>query len=426
MNVLLIGGGGREHALAWKLTQSPLLTRLHAAPGNPGMEKMAHLAPLKANDIDGIVAYAVREKIDLAVVGPEEPLSLGIADRLEEKGILCFGPKARSVRLESSKKFAKDFMERHGIPTAAYHAFSSISEAWRYVETLEGPIVVKADGLAQGKGVVVAQTRAEALEALGEMESGRFGDAGRAVVIEELLTGAEVSLLTFADGENLFPMLPVQDHKRAGEGDTGPNTGGMGAYAPVSVYTPKIAKAVEETIIRPLLKGLRDEKFDYRGCLYIGLMLTPDGPKVIEFNARFGDPETQVLMPMLKSDLLDITYSCAKGKLVRKPEWYAGNAVCVVMASGGYPGSYSTGRVIHEDDVPAELAENSWVFHAGTARDSKGELVTSGGRVLGITARGGTVNEALERAYARAAQVRFEGSFFRRDIAHREVNHTFC
>ena len=419
MNVLLIGSGGREHALAWKLAQSPLLTRLHAAPGNPGMAEIAQLVPLKANDVEGIVAYAVREKIDLAVIGPEEPLSLGLADRLEESGIPCFGPKARSARLESSKRFAKDFMTQYGIPTASYRAFSSIDDARRYVETLTGPAVVKADGLAQGKGVVVASGRQEALEALGDMEGGRFGGAGLSVVIEEMLAGEEVSLLTFSDGENLFPMLPVQDHKRVGEGDTGPNTGGMGAYTPVSVFTPDLARTVEDTIISPLLKGLREENMDYRGCLYIGLMLTPDGPKVIEFNARFGDPETQVLMPMLKSDLLDIAYSCAKGKLAYKPEWRDGSTVCVVVASGGYPGSYPTGRVIHEDPVPVELANDSWVYHAGTAQN--GELVTSGGRVLGITAYGKTINKALERAYARAAMVRFEGGFFRRDIGYREV-----
>jgi len=424
MNVLLIGSGGREHALAWKLAQSPLLTQLYVAPGNPGMENIARLIPLKVNDIKKIVDYAVQEKIDLVVVGPEEPLQLGLADRLEESGIPCFGPKSMSAQLESSKIFAKDFMTRHGIPTAAYRAFFSTGEARKYAETLTGPSVVKADGLAQGKGVVVAADRKEALEALNEMESGRFGGAGSCVVIEEMLTGEEVSLLTFSDGENLFPMLPVQDHKRAGEGDTGPNTGGMGTYTPVSIFTPDIAQAVENSIIRPLLKGLREENMDYRGCLYIGLMLTPDGPKVIEFNARFGDPETQVLMPMLKSDLLDIAYSCAKGKLAYKPEWRDGNAVCVVMASEGYPGSYSTGRAIHEDAVPAGLAGASWVFHAGTARgpeEKNGELITSGGRVLGITAYGENIDRALERAYARAALVRFEGGFFRRDIAYREI-----
>ena len=424
MKVLLIGSGGREHALAWKLAQSPLLTQLYVAPGNPGMENIAQLIPLKVNAIKKIVDYAVQEKIDLVVVGPEEPLQLGLANRLEESGIPCFGPKSMSAQLESSKIFAKDFMTRHGIPTAAYRAFFSTGEARKYAETLTGPSVVKADGLAQGKGVVVAADRKEALEALNEMESGRFGGAGSCVVIEEMLTGEEVSLLTFSDGENLFPMLPVQDHKRAGEGDTGPNTGGMGTYTPVSIFTPDIAQAVENSIIRPLLKGLREENMDYRGCLYIGLMLTPDGPKVIEFNARFGDPETQVLMPMLKSDLLDIAYSCAKGKLAYKPEWRGGNAVCVVMASEGYPGSYPTGRAIHEDAVPAGLAGASWVFHAGTARgpeEKNGELITSGGRVLGITAYGENIDRALERAYARAALVRFEGGFFRRDIAYREI-----
>jgi phosphoribosylamine--glycine ligase len=422
MKVLLIGSGGREHALAWKLAQSPRLTKLYAAPGNPGMEE-AQLLPLQAADLDGLAAFAEEERIDLVVVGPEAPLALGMGDRLRKKNIPCFGPGAKGALLESSKKFAKDFMTRHGIPTAAYRAFASKEDAGRYLRSLpRGPVVVKADGLAQGKGVVVAENLEEASAALDAMMEGRFGDAGREVVVEECMTGEEVSLLTFTDGKTILPMLPVQDHKRAGDGDTGPNTGGMGTYAPVSVFTPEIAEAVNTKIVCPLQKALRQESLDYRGCLYIGLMLTSEGPKVVEFNARFGDPETQVLMPLLKTDLLDIVCACAKGDLEgRTLEWRDEKAVCVILASSGYPGDYRTGYPLRESAVSEDLARNSWIFHAGTARNAQGELVTAGGRVLGVTARGRTLGDALARAYARVECVGFEGCVFRRDIAHREI-----
>ncbi|MDR2180994.1 MAG: phosphoribosylamine--glycine ligase [Synergistaceae bacterium] len=437
MKVLLIGSGGREHALAWKLSQSPLLKKLYAAPGNPGIEKVwmeslwagnprierTQLVPLQTTDLDGLADFAQGEGIDLAVVGPEAPLALGLADRLREKNVPCFGPGMKGALLESSKKFAKEFMTRHGIPTAAYRAFSSKDDAKRYLQSLRrGPIVVKADGLAQGKGVVVAKKLEEASFALNAMMDERFGDAGREVVIEECLTGEEISLLTFADGKTILPMLPVQDHKRAGEGDRGPNTGGMGTYAPVSVFTPEVAAVVDEQIVRPLERALRQEGLDYRGCLYIGLMLTAQGPKVVEFNARFGDPETQVLMPLLKTDLLDVAYACAKGDLgERALEWRDETAVCVVLASSGYPGKYGTGYPIQESMVPKELDQNSWVFHAGTAKNARGELVTAGGRVLGVTARGHILEEALLRAYARAECIRYQGRVFRRDIAYREM-----
>ncbi|MDR1376313.1 MAG: phosphoribosylamine--glycine ligase [Synergistaceae bacterium] len=433
MKVLLIGSGGREHALAWKLAQSPRLTMLYAAPGNPGMEgaapkstqsKKVQLVPLQATDVAGIAAFAEGEGIDLVVVGPEAPLALGLADRLREKSIPCFGPGAKGALLESSKKFAKDFMTRHGIPTAAYRAFASKDDAGRYLRSLpRGPVVVKADGLAQGKGVVVAENLEEAAAALNAMMEGRFGDAGREVVVEERMTGEEVSLLTFTDGKTILPMLPVQDHKRAGEGDTGPNTGGMGTYAPVSVFTPEVAEAVDAKIVHPLQNALRQEPLDYRGCLYIGLMLTPEGPKVVEFNARFGDPETQVLMPLLETDLLDVLCACAKGDLEgRTLKWRDEKAVCVVLASSGYPGDYRTGYSIRESVTSEDLAQNSWIFHAGTARNAQGELVTAGGRVLGVTARGRTLEDALARAYARVERVEFEGRVFRRDIAYRESN----
>jgi phosphoribosylamine--glycine ligase len=430
MKVLVVGSGGREHALVWKLTQCPAVTKLYAAPGNPGMEDAAECVPVGVTEMDKIVAFAERERIDLAVIGPEAPLAAGLADRLRGRGILCFGPCAKGALLESSKRYARDFMARSCIPAPAYRAFTALDKAGAYLETRAAPLVVKADGLAQGKGVVVAESRGKAFAALEEMMGeGRFGEAGKEVLIEECLTGEEVSLLTFTDGRTILPMLPVQDHKRIGEGDTGPNTGGMGTYAPASVFTPEIAERVDETIIRPLRKALQAEDIDYRGCLYIGLMLTPDGPKVIEFNARFGDPETQVLMPLLKTDLLDILLACAKGggdlgKM--RLEWLDGSAVCVVMASRGYPGGYAAGQVIknlsaEDPSVPTDVGQNSWVFHAGTAGNDRGELVTAGGRVLGVTARGATLEEALRRAYARVEVIHFEGRVFRRDIAYREL-----
>jgi phosphoribosylamine--glycine ligase len=385
--------------------------------------KGATLVNLKATDLEGLVDFSQRQGIGLVVVGPEAPLALGLADRLREKNILCFGPGAKGALLESSKKFAKDFMTRHGIPTAAYRAFNSNDNAKGYLQSLPpGPIVVKADGLAQGKGVVVAESLEEGSSALDAMMAGRFGDAGREVVIEERMTGEEVSLLTFTDGKTILPMLPVQDHKRAGEGDTGPNTGGMGTYAPVSVFTPEVAETVRAQILRPLQNALIQEGLDYRGCLYIGLMLTPDGPKVVEFNARFGDPETQVLMPLLETDLLDTAYACAKGDLAgRALKWRNEKAVCVVLASSGYPGEYRTGYSIRERAASEDLAQNSWVFHAGTAKNAQGELVTAGGRVVGVTARGRTLEKALLRAYERVGRVEFEGRVFRSDIAHREI-----
>ncbi|MDR1649397.1 MAG: phosphoribosylamine--glycine ligase [Synergistaceae bacterium] len=427
MNVLIIGSGGREHALAWKLSQSPKVTALFAAPGNPGIEKIARLVPLRTSDgeFGEIVGFALKESVGLVVVGPEAPLALGLADRLTERGIPCFGPGAKGARLESSKIYARNFMKRHGIPSPDWRSFSEPGEAKRYLETLpDAPVVVKAGGLAQGKGVVVAANRAEALSAVDETMGGRFGEAGREILIEECLTGEEVSLLTFTDGKTILPMLPVQDHKRIGDGDTGPNTGGMGTYAPVSVFSEEVARTVDDAILRPLEAALRTEGLDYRGCLYVGLMLTPDGPRVIEFNARFGDPETQVLMPLLESDLFDILYACAVGRLEKAdaPKWSGGSAVCVVMASRGYPGAYATGQVITEKKpVPEALARDSWVFHAGTARDAQGNLTTAGGRVLGVTARGKTLEEAIGRAYARVDSIDFQGRTFRRDIAYREL-----
>ena len=425
IKILVVGGGAREHALAWKLAQSPRAGQIFAAPGNPGLEVMASLAPLKADDLDGLTQFALDRNIGLTVIGPEVPLALGLADQMEKAGLTVFGPRAAAARLESSKPFAKDFMTRHGVPTAAYRVFHSLDKALAYLnDRPEGPQVVKAAGLAQGKGVTVAGSRAEAEKAVREALAGRFGPAGQEVVIEDFIEGEEVSLLAFTDGQTIVPMLPVQDHKRLGEGDAGPNTGGMGAYCPVAVYTPEVARQVEAAIIQPTLAGLKAEGLDYRGCLYFGLMLPPPGsdggPVVIEYNARFGDPETEVLMPLLKSDLVEIMLACAQRRLAGQTiEWSDETAVCVVMASGGYPGDYQTGLVITES--VASVAGASLAFHAGTAVNEYREIVTSGGRVITVAAKDATLEQALFIAYDRVRSIYFKNSYHRRDIAHREL-----
>ncbi|MDR1741492.1 MAG: phosphoribosylamine--glycine ligase [Synergistaceae bacterium] len=427
MKVLVVGGGGREHALAWKLADCPSVSEIYAAPGNPGMASVSSLVPIEAADVDGMVDFASKRAIDMVVVGPELPLSMGIADRLAGRGILCFGPGAEGARLESSKRYAREFMTRHGIPCPSWRAFSDAASAREYVESLpDAPLVVKADGLAQGKGVVVAPNRAETMAAIDWATDGRFGQAGESLLIEEKLDGEELSLLVLTDGRTMLPMLPAQDHKRIGDGDTGPNTGGMGAYSPVSIYTPQVATEVEQTIIAPLRDAFVSEKLDYRGCLYIGLMLTKDGPRVIEFNARFGDPEAQAILPLLKSDLCDLMYACASGptgtgkKLSgMKLEWSGWHAVCVVMASGGYPLSYQQGFEI--TGIPQD-SDSLTVFHSGTARAESGALVTAGGRVLDVTGVGATVKDALKRVYAGVESIRFEKRVFRRDIAYREIS----
>ncbi|GHS96570.1 phosphoribosylamine--glycine ligase [Synergistales bacterium] len=430
MKVMLIGSGGREHALAWKISQSASMDKLYAVPGNPGIEEIARLVPYDVTDIDKIAMFAAEESIDLVVVGPEVPLALGLADALAVRKIPCFGPGAKGALLESSKKYARDFMARYDLPSPKWRAFSSLQDAGIYLTTLpDAPVVIKADGLAQGKGVVVAQDRLDAFSALEEiMDSGKFGQAGEEVLVEECLFGEEVSLLVFSDGKKLLPMIPSQDHKRAGDGDTGENTGGMGAYAPVSAYTPEIAEVVERTIIKPIEKAFRGEGIDYRGCLYIGLMLTADGPKIIEFNARFGDPETQAILPLLKSDLLGVLYACALGDLGdTKLEWSDGAAACVVVASMGYPAKYKTGQLITNDEsknapLAGGCAHPTMVFHAGTAWNKNHELVTNGGRVFGVASAGATIKEALDNIYARIDGIHFDGLAFRKDIGHRELS----
>lgn len=423
MNILLVGSGAREHAIAWKLAQSPEVKKIYAAPGNPGLEAVAELVPIQADKIDKLVDFAVEKKIYMVVVGPEVPLVMGLADELAKHGVFCFGPKKQGALLEGSKRFAKDFMKKYKIPTANYEVFDSAPKAKDYLESLpEGPVVVKADGLAQGKGVVIASNRQEALQAIQEMIDEKcFGDAGAQVVIEEFLTGEEASLLTFVDGKNVVPMIPVQDHKRIGEGDTGLNTGGMGTYAPTSVYTAEIEQQVKEQIIEPIKKALIEE-LDYCGCLYIGLMLTPEGPKVIEFNARFGDPETEVLMPLLKSDLLKIMLNCVQGTLKESDVvWKEESAVCVILASSGYPEEYQKGFEIKGlDDASAQFSEDSWIFQAGTKRNEKGQLITSGGRVLAAVATASSFSDARKKVYENIQKISFDGMYYRKDIGHRE------
>ncbi len=419
MRVLVIGGGGREHALCWKLAQSPKVDRVYCAPGNAGIAAVAECLPVKADDFAGIIA-AVRELgIDLTVVGPDNALADGIVDLFNKEGLRIFGPRRNAAILEWSKAFSKEFMKRHGIPTADYRNFADISKAIEYIHHCRLPVVVKADGLALGKGVVICQSREEAEAAVRQMMGDKlFGTAGDQIVIEEYLVGQEISLLAFTDGKAVVPMLPVQDHKQLLDGDQGPNTGGMGTICPVPFVSGELVDQISDQVLRPAVQGMAAEGRGYHGVLYAGLMFTADGPKVLEFNARFGDPETQVLMPMLKSDLLEIIEAVIDQRLSTDlVQWHEGAAVCVVLASGGYPGNYAKGQAI-EGLERAAGAEDAIVFHAGTAR--QGDLVvTSGGRVLGVTGRGTSLDDALARAYRAVEAISFCGRQFRRDIGLR-------
>lgn len=419
MKVLVLGSGGREHALVWKLRQSCLVSEVYCMPGNAGIANEATVVPGRPNDPQEVADFAVREGIDLTVVGPEAPLVAGVADELERRGLAVFGPIRDAAMLEGSKVFAKEFMKRHGIPTADYRVFADAGEAMAYVSIADKPLVVKADGLAAGKGVVVARSAEEAARAVEDMMVRRiYGEAGSRVVIEECLEGEEVSVLAFTDGRGVLPLASSQDHKRAFDNDEGPNTGGMGAYSPAPIYTPEMAERVEREILLPTVRGLRQEGRPYRGVIYAGLMLTAEGPMVLEFNCRFGDPETQAILPRLETDLFDVMLACARGDLGgRELRWRPEAAVCVVMASAGYPGPYRSGVPIKGLEGVACL-KNVFVFHAGTARRD-GELVTAGGRVLGVTALGAGVREAAERAYEAVGQIRFDGAHYRRDIARR-------
>lgn len=415
IDILLLGSGGREHALAKKLAESPRCGTLYIAPGNGGTLQEGVNVALAEDDSEAVAAFAREEGIGLVVIGPEAPLVAGVADAVRAAGIACFGPGAEGAQMEGSKRFSKELMERAGIPTAAYGSFTDEEAALAYVREQGAPLVVKADGLAAGKGVVVATEQEQAEEAVRECFAGAFGDAGSTVVIEECLTGPECSLLAFTDGKTVRPMATAQDHKRALEGDRGPNTGGMGVYSPVPIVTDEELAVMKQVMVDTVAE-LAAEGIDYRGCLYGGFMLTPEGPKVLEFNARFGDPETQVILPRLENDLVDVMLACAEQRLDEvelswRDEW----AVAVVLTSAGYPGSYEKGKVITgvED---ADALDGVTVYHAGTAVTDTGELVTSGGRVLAVTALGDTFEAARDLAYAACEKIDFEGKTLRHDI----------
>lgn len=419
MKVLLIGSGGREHALAWKIIQSPLCDQLICAPGNAGIAEFADIAQIAADDIDGILAFAETEMVDFVVVGPEVPLALGLVDELTGRGILAFGPSERAAQLESSKAFTKDFCARHNIPTARYDIFTSLESARAGLDNFTAPYVLKADGLAAGKGVVIAQSRLEAEAELAEFFSGKFGNASTRVVIEECMQGPEISFFALCDGELGVPFGTAQDHKRAFDGDEGPNTGGMGAYMPVLGFNNELQDEILREIIRPTLIGMARENMPFTGILFAGLMLTAEGPKLIEYNVRFGDPECQILMRGLKSDLLDMLVAAARGELAElsPPVWQDGAFVNIVLAANGYPGQYKKGTKLKGLEA-ARLRPAVEVFHAGTRRSETGQLVSAGGRVLNITAHGPNIETAVARAYQVIDEdIEWPDGFCRRDIA---------
>lgn len=418
MNILVIGSGGREHALFRKLMESPQTDKIYAIPGNPGMGEMTDIS---VSDNAAILRFAKEKEIGLVVVGPEVPLMNGLVDELESAGIRAFGPRANAAEIEGSKSFAKDLMKKYGIPTARYEVFTEAEPARAYIRREGAPIVVKADGLAAGKGVIVAMSEQEALDAVNAiMEGNSFGDAGARVVIEEFMEGEEASLLAFTDGKTIRPMISAQDHKRAFDGDQGPNTGGMGTYAPAPVMTPEMIERATEEILKPTIAAMAKEGRPYSGCLYLGLMITVEGPKVVEFNARFGDPETQVVLPLLDGDLVQIMCACADGTLADVPiHWKDGAAVCVVLAAGGYPAAYEKGNEIH--GIADAEKTGALVFHAGTAA-KEGKLVTNGGRVLGVVGMGEDIASAVRSAYAAVEKISFKDAYYRKDIAHRALH----
>ena len=421
MKILVTGGGGREHSLVWKVAQSPLVKEVIAAPGNAGMAGDARCEPISAEDVEGQVKLALREKVDLVVVGPEAPLVDGLADRLAKEGVTVFGPSASASMLEGSKLFAKRFMERHGVPTARFSSHDEVGSALAEIERLDGPCVVKADGLAAGKGVVVCGSPKKAREAVVEMMENRaFGAAGSKVVIEELLRGEEVSVLAICDGERFVPLIAAQDHKAAFDGDSGPNTGGMGAYAPAPLVSPELRDVVVEKVLKRTVAGMAADGTPFKGVLYAGMMISDGNPFVLEFNVRFGDPECQPLLAMLKEDLVPTLMNAADGKLeVKEMEWHDGAAMCVVIASKGYPGKYDKGKPIEGLETAASIPGVT-VFHAGTKRIGD-QMVTDGGRVLGVTARAESLARAAEVAYEAVDKIRWDGTHFRRDIGYRAL-----
>ena len=417
MKVLVVGGGGREHAIVRKLSESPKIDKLYCAPGNGGISGLAECLPYKATDIEGITKYSVENKIDLVMVAPDDPLAMGLVDNLERNGIRAFGPRANAAVIEASKAFSKGLMKKYNIPTAEYEVFDDKDKALNYLNECKLPIVIKADGLALGKGVIIAETREDAEKAVSDMLDGSlFGDSGKKVVIEEFLTGPEVTVLAFTDGKTVVPMVSSQDHKRAYDNDQGPNTGGMGTFSPSRVYTSEIAEECMKVIFQPTIDAMASEGRPFKGIIYYGLMLTEAGPKVIEYNARFGDPETQVILPRLKTDLLEIFEAIIDERLNEiNVEWEDNAAACVVLASGGYPGKYTTGYVISGIEN-AEKDEDVFVYHAGTKLNDNNEFVTAGGRVLGVTAKAETLDKAIVKAYDAVKLISFKDMHFRKDI----------
>jgi phosphoribosylamine--glycine ligase len=420
MKILVVGSGGREHTIVWKLAQSPRTPVLYCAPGNAGIESLATCVPVKADDVASLKQFVLQERIDLTVVGPETPLSLGIADEFRKAKLKIFGPTKAAARLEASKIFSKEVMAQAGIPTAQARSFDKIADALAYVERHELPMVIKADGLAQGKGVVIAATREQARRALVDsMENAVFGQAGKQVLVEQFLDGEELTVMAFTDGKTVVPMLPAQDHKRVGDGDTGLNTGGMGAYCPAPLGTPPLRMQVLREVLQPIVATMSRLGAPFQGVLYAGLMVVKGVPYVLEFNARMGDPETQVVLPLLKSDLVEVIEAVVEHRLDQfHIEWHDDTTVCVVMTSGGYPGPYRSGLPI--DGLPSVAHDTGMVFHAGTTRHG-GRVVTAGGRVLGIVGRGKTLADAQRKAYQMMNTISFEGCHFRTDIAHRAL-----
>jgi len=418
MKLLVIGNGGREHALVWKLAQSPRISKIYCAPGNAGIAQLAECVPIQVDDLPGLQAFAKDQAIDLTIVGPELPLSLGIADEFRKARLRIFGPTRNAARIESSKSFAKELMVREHIPTAASRTFDQIDPALTWLESCPLPIVVKADGLAQGKGVIICATKIEAQEAVKSMLGDqRFGEAGTRVVLEEFIDGEELTVMAFADGRTVLPMIPAQDHKRIGEGDSGLNTGGMGAYAPAPLATSELQQQILEEVLYPAVTGLSRVGSPFYGVLYAGLMIKDGKPYTLEFNARFGDPETQVVLPLLRTDLLDIIEAVVEHRLDQiQVAWHDQSSVCVVLTSQGYPGSYQTGLPI--SGLPERSSQSVVVFHAGTAQ-SEQAVLTNGGRVLGVTAIADTIRNAQKEAYTALAPIQFEGRYYRSDIAHR-------
>jgi phosphoribosylamine--glycine ligase len=422
MKILVVGGGGREHALVWKIAQSPLVDKIFCAPGNPGIAGLAECVQISAEDIDALLAFAQAESIALTVVGPEVPLTMGIVDRFQAAGLEIFGPNQAAAQIEGSKGFSKDLMAKYNIPTAAYRSFTDRDAAVDYIREQGAPIVVKADGLAAGKGVIVAMTEEQALAAIDDIMLDKvFGSAGASVVIEEFMEGEEASFFAFTDGQNILPLASSQDHKRIFDNDEGPNTGGMGAYSPAPVVTTELHDEIVETVVKPTIAGMASDGCPYSGILYVGLMIKDGKPRVVEFNARFGDPEAQPLLMRMKSDIVPVLQACARGNLQQDAiEWHDKAAVCVVMASGGYPASYEKGFEILGLDEAARL-DDVVVFHAGTSSQD-GKVVNTGGRVLGVTGLGTTVAEAIDCAYSAVGKICWQGVQFRKDIGKKALN----